>query len=73
MEDTKVWWQSRGIISGIVSVAAIILNLVFQKTLSSGDQATIVDVILQITAAIGSAMSVYYRATATQEITLTRK
>ena len=66
--DPKNWWQSKTIWGSIIGGAAVIVSLVFHRTISPADQSAIVDVIMTIVGAAGSAFAIYGRVTTTTTI-----
>lgn len=66
--DTKNWWQSKTIWGSIIGGAAVIVSLVFHRTVSPADQSAIVDAIVTIVGALGSVFAVYGRIVASTTI-----
>ena len=67
MEDTKKWWQSKGVIGSLVSVAALAARLFGFDIDPAAEQALIAHA-LEIGAAIGSMMGLYGRIVADKRI-----
>lgn len=67
MIEEKPVWQSKTIWGGAVAVVAAILGL-FGYSVSSGDQALIVEYGLSAASAIGGLVAIYGRLTATKVI-----
>jgi anti-sigma-K factor RskA len=72
-DDSKVWWQSKGMWGGIVAIVASVIAIVLHRTISDAQQAQIVDLIFSVVTALSGVLAVYGRASATQEVTLRKK
>ena len=66
--DTKNWWQSKTIWGSIIGGVAVIVSLLFHKTISPADQSNIVDIIMTLVGAAGSAFAIYGRIASTTTI-----
>ena len=66
--DTKNWWQSKTIWGSIIGGAALVVSLLFHKTISPADQSNIVDIIMTLVGAAGSAFAIYGRVVSTTAI-----
>jgi|DEB0MinimDraft_10_1074344.scaffolds.fasta_scaffold10724_6 uncharacterized membrane protein len=65
--DSKAWWQSKTIWGGLVVVIAVIAQA-FGYTISEGQQADLVDIILSVVAAAGGVMAIAGRVMASKKL-----
>ena len=68
MEETKVWYQSRGVWGGLLALVAAILAPVAGVTLDAAAQGEIVDIIIGASGLVGSAFAIYGRIKASSTI-----
>ena len=66
--DSKTWWQSKTIWGSMIGGVAVVVSLVFHRSISPADQSAIVDVVMTLVGAAGSILAIYGRVTATTTI-----
>ena len=67
MEETKKWYESKGVLGGFVTILVIILGA-FGYTISPEDQKVIIAAVSAIVATGSSLVGVYGRVKATKKI-----
>jgi hypothetical protein len=67
MEETKNWWQSKGVLGGIVSLIALVVGA-FGYSVSPEDQAAVVAVMAVLVSAGGTLVGIIGRVKATKII-----
>lgn len=70
--ETKPWYQSRGVVAGIVTVAAVIASAVFHTQIAAADQTELINDGLAIGTVLASGVALYGRIFATKKVTLTK-
>jgi len=68
MNDTKPWWQSKGIWGGIVAGLGVLLNI-FGYEFGAEDQANLLAQIDNIMMAVGVLLGLWGRITAKAKVT----
>lgn len=68
MNDTKAWWQSRGVLGPIVSTLAFGVKLAFGVDIGEAEQAALINGLLNLTVLGGALMGVWGRITASKRI-----
>ena len=68
MNSSKPWYQSKTIWGGVVTVLAIVVNVVFKRAIDEHTQTQIVDTITGIAAGVGGLVSIYGRVKAEKSI-----
>ncbi len=70
MDDTKPWWQSRGIWGGLIALVATAVSVLLHKTIPADSQSALVDGIIALAQAVGGILAVWGRATAIEKVAL---
>lgn len=68
MNDTKQWYQSKGVWGAVIALAATGLGAFFHLSLTADQQSQLVDAAVAIGGAAGSIVAVWGRVTATTTI-----
>ncbi len=66
-QDTKPWYLSKGVIGGLVAVAASIAGL-FHYSIAPDDQAQLVELITGLATLLGGGVAIVGRITASKKI-----
>lgn len=68
MDDTKKWYESKGVWGGVIAVLAAIAAPVFGVTIDEIEQGNLVDIAVGIAGVIGGALAAWGRIRATKTI-----
>jgi Mg2+ and Co2+ transporter CorA len=67
MDDTQKWYQSRSVLTGLVSVAAMVATFLGVE-FSAADQQTLITAVLSVAGAIAGVASIWFRVVAKKQI-----
>ena len=64
----KYWYESKGVMGGLVSAVAVVASVVFGVDVSDTEQSNLVEIILQVTAVFAALVAAYGRIVAEDHI-----
>ena len=64
----KYWYQSKGVMGGLVSAVAVVASIVFGVDVGEAEQANLVEILLQGTAVVAALVASYGRIVAEDHI-----
>ena len=67
-EDTKPWYTSKGVLGSVMTVASIVVAMIWGVQIDAETQQTIVTQVALIVGAVGSLVSLIGRLVATKRI-----